>query len=357
MQYIKRVQENPLIVPSDVTPSRPELKVVGVFNCGAVKYKNEHLLLCRVAETLKNPPEGSVGFPVVKTVNGKSEFEIVTLKKSDYPDYDFSDSRVITKLINDSPVTLHLTSLSHLRLARSADGINFTIDEDPTIMPEGEDECWGIEDPRITQIDDTYYINYTAVSPRGAATSLISTKDFKEYKREGMIFLPENKDVSLFPSKINGSYYAFSRPVPKAFGTPDIWLSRSDNLLDWGRHQHFLGVSSQGWDNGRIGGGAPPVLTKKGWLVIYHAADSENRYCLGALLLDKQDPTKILGKSTVPLMEPVAEYEKNGFFSDVVFSCGVILEEETLIIYYGAADDKICRGDISLKDIYKHLAV
>jgi predicted GH43/DUF377 family glycosyl hydrolase len=224
-------------------------------------------------------------------------------------------------------------------------------------MPNAEEESWGIEDPRITCIEDVYYINYSAVSPKGSATALITTTDFVNYERKGIIFLPENKDITIFPEKINNKYVAFNRPVPNSIGNPDIWLSESEDLIHWGGHKHFYGVSASGWENGRIGGGAPPFKTEKGWVKIYHAADRSDRYCLGVFLLDLDNPSKIIAKSITPLMEPIEDYETKGFFGNVVFTCGCIVENGIVKIYYGAADDKVCRADISIEDIYTHLGI
>lgn len=348
---------NPLLTPADVKPSREDFVVEGIFNCGAARYKDEIILLCRIAESVKSGREDSVSFPVIEERGGKSRFKTVTLSKAEYPGYNFSDSRTITIGNDGYSNVVSLTSLSHLRIAHSRDGIRFTVDSEPTIMPDGCDECWGIEDPRITCIDHVYYINYTAVSPNGAATALISTEDFKIFRRHGLIFLPENKDVAIFPEKLGGRYLAFNRPVPKSIGSPDIWLSESEDLTHWGRHRHFYGVSESGWENGRIGGGAPPFRTEKGWIKIYHAADRTSRYCLGAFLLDGEDPSKILAKSRVPLLEPDEDYEKTGFFPNVVFTCGCIYENGAVKIYYGAADDKICRADLSITELYRHLGV
>ncbi|ROR21220.1 putative GH43/DUF377 family glycosyl hydrolase [Mobilisporobacter senegalensis] len=354
---IARCENNPLLTPDMVKPSCEGFIVKGVFNCGVAKYKEEYILLCRVAEAVKSDSEDVVKFPVIVNEDGKSCFKTITLIKSENSELCFDDSRTITRGKDGNSNVVYLTTLSHLRIARSKDGVHFTIDEHPTIMPNAENECWGMEDPRITRIDDTYYINYTAVSPYGAETALITTKDFGNFTREGCIFLPENKDVTIFPEKINGKYYAFNRPVPKAIGTPDIWLSESNDLIHWGKHQHFYGVSDTGWENGRIGGGAPPIKTEKGWIKIYHAADRNSRYCLGVFLLDLENPDKILAKSEKPLLEPEEYYEKNGFFGEVVFTCGCLYEDNKVIIYYGAADDTICRADISLEELYSHLGI
>ncbi len=352
-----RRSENPLLTTRDVKPTHKDFRVDGIFNCGAAKYNGEYILLCRVAESVRCDREGYIAFPVITEKEGRAEFEIVSLEKSRYPDYNFSDSRIITRGQDAYSGVVCLTSLSHLRIARSRDGVHFRVDEKPMLLPDPVNECWGMEDPRITCIDGTYYINYTAVSPNGAATALLSTDDFRTFERKGLIFLPENKDVAIFPKKIGGKYLAFNRPVPRSIGTPDIWLSESEDLIHWGNHRHFCGVSETDWENGRIGGGAPPFLTEKGWIKIYHAADRSHRYCLGAFLLDAADPMKIIAKSKVPLLEPEAEYEKNGFFGNVVFTCGCIFENRTVEIYYGAADDKICRADIAIDDLYRHLGV
>lgn len=351
-----RCQENPLLTPDDVKPSREGFSVKGIFNCGVTKYQDEYILLCRVAEAVGTEDEDWVRFPVIEKVDGIDDFKIISIRKSEHPEYCFEDSRTITIGNDGNSNVVWLTTLSHLRIARSKDGIHFTVDDKPSIMPDAQMESWGMEDPRITKIGTTYYINYTAVSPEGAATALITTEDFVDYQRHGTIFLPENKDVAIFPEKIGGMYYCFCRPVPKGIGSPDIWLSESKDLIHWGNHRHFYGVSD-GWENGRIGGGAPPVRTPKGWVKIYHAADRDNRYCLGAFLLDAKDPGKILAKSKIPLLEPKEDYETQGFFGQVVFTCGALIEEDSIIIYYGAADDSICMAKIMLGDLYAHLGV
>ena len=288
---IVRRFENPLITIGDIKPSCEGFSVKGVFNCGATKYNDEYILLCRVAEAVDTEDDDLVQFPIIAEENGESVFQIISIRKSEHPELCFDDSRTITKGTDANSDVVYLTTLSHLRIARSRDGVHFTVDEKPSIMPNAMEECWGMEDPRITKIGDTYYINYTAVSPNGAATALITTKDFVNYERYGIIFLPENKDVTIFPEKIQGKYYCFNRPVPKGIGTPDIWIAESEDLVHWGNHKHFYGIK-EGWENGRIGGGAPPFKTEKGWIKIYHAADKNNRYCLGAFLLDEKNPNK-----------------------------------------------------------------
>lgn len=345
---VVRCEKNPLISPENVKPSREDFRVDGIFNCGVAKYGDEIILLCRVAESVACDPS-EVKIPIVVKEN---QIEIVTLVKKEHPEMDFSDSRAV----RIDGKTIYLTSLSHLRIARSRDGINFHVEDEPFVFPNAEEESWGMEDPRITQIEDTYYINYTSVTSHGAATSLLTTKDFKTCIRKGVIFAPENKDVTIFPEKINGKYMAFNRPVPCGIGNPDIWIAESPDLVHWGNQKYFCGISeTSSWENGRIGGGAVPFKTSEGWVKIYHGADKDGRYCLGAFLLDLNDPSRVLAKTREPVLQPEADYEKYGFFNNVVFTCGCVLEDNNVIIYYGAADDKICRADIKLCDLLEEL--
>ena len=351
---IKRSVKNPLITPADVNPTRPDFKVECVFNVGVTKYKKETILLLRIAESAISTNEDILRVPHLEEKDGKYELTIKEFSKSDER-YNFSDSRIVTHA-GDTYIQ-YLTSISHFRIARSTDGINFEIEDKPFIFPETKYEMFGCEDPRITEIEGRFYINYSAVSPMGIATGLAVTDDFKSVERVGIIFEPDNRDVCLFPEKINGEYYALHRPMQKYIGKPEIWIAKSTNLRHWGDHEHLLGASSDEWDSLKLGGGAQMLKTPKGWLQIYHGVDDRERYCLGALLLDIGNPSKILAKSKSPLLEPKEGYEVDGFFGNVVFSCGAIIEDENLKIYYGAADEVTCLAEITMEDLWKHLEI
>ena len=351
---IKRCEKNPLITPKDVKPSRSDFKVDCAFNAGVTKFNGETLLLLRVAESVISENSEIIKIPLVKKINGLWNVIIKEFNKKN-GDYDFSDSRVITSKLDSTEI--YLTSLSHFRLAKSRNGIDFDIDETPFMFPDTKYETFGIEDPRITLIEGRYYINYTAVSPIGITTALAVTDDFQKVERLGIIFGPDNKDICLFPEKVNGKYYTLHRPTPKHIGTPDMWLAKSDNLLYWGNHEHFLAASNDEWDNYKLGGGAQVIKTNKGWLQIYHGVDKTQRYCLGAILMDMDEPVKIIAKSKVSLLEPETMYEIEGFFGNVVFTCGALIENEILKIYYGASDEVMALAEISLADLWKHLGL
>ena len=213
-------------------------------------------------------------------------------------------------------------------------------------------ETFGVEDPRITRLGDDYYVSYSAISPRGVCTALAKTRDFRSFERLGLIFAPDNKDIAIFPERVDGRYYAFHRPATKHLGAPSIWLASSDNLLDWGRHEFVLGPRPGFWDSERVGCGAAPVRVPEGWLELYHGADHHTRYCTGAVLLDAERPWNVLARCSKPFLSPDAPCENSGFLPGVVFHNGLVDNGDgTLDLYYGAADDKVCGASIAIKDI------
>ena len=346
---------NPVIEPKDVKPSGEGLEVIGVFNAGVTRFKDEVVLLLRVAERpISTNPDVKLA-PIYDAA--KADIVMKEFSRND-PRNDFSDPRLIV-----TPTGTYLTSISHLRLARSADGVNFEIEDTPAIAPENDYESFGLEDARISFIDGTYYIDYAAICPAGVTTCLASTKDFGSFRRHGVIFCPENKDVVIFPERIDGRYYALHRPVSPLFKTQDIWIAESPDLIHWGNHRYVMGPRPSRWDSMKIGAGAVPFkiygersrTTEVGWLEVYHGADRNNRYCLGAVLLDARQPGRIIARTDEPFFEPQADYECNGFFGNVVFTCGLLYEDDKLKIYYGAADTCICYAELPLQDVLENL--
>jgi predicted GH43/DUF377 family glycosyl hydrolase len=253
-----------------------------------------------------------------------------------------------------------LTSISHLRVARSADGVHFEVETVPALSPATELESFGIEDARITLLDGMYWINYTAVSPHGISTALASTRDFRTFERHGVIFPPPNRDVTIFPERIGGRYAALHRPMPEGLGEPAIWIGWSDDLLAWGRHHVVASAREDWWDDAKIGGGAVPFRVTSGahdgWLAIYHGVTrAPFEYSLGALLLDARNPGRVLGRSREPILRPEASYEREGFLGGVVFTCGVLADEDRVRVYYGAADGVTAVADLSLAEILRGL--
>ncbi len=344
---VLRVPENPLIKPDDIKPSREDFEVIGVFNAGVARYKEDIILLLRVAERPVN-----VNPNIVQTAVFDIHENHIVIKEflRDDPENDFSDPRLIK-----TTSQTYLTSISHLRLAISNDGINFRIDDRPTISPANKYEAFGLEDPRITFIDGRYYIDYVAVSESGVTTCLTSTKDFISFERHGIIFCPDNKDVVIFPERIEGKYYALHRPVSTLFQKHEIWIAQSHDLLNWGNHRCIMSPRNNFWDQMKIGAGAVPFKVEMGWLEIYHGADHNNRYYLGAALFEAKKPYIILGRSKEPIFTPEADYECNGFFGNVVFSCGLLPEGDKLRIYYGAADTSVCYVELSLMEVINSL--
>lgn len=342
---MKRESTNPVITPEMVKPSAPGFRVRGVFNPGATLYNGEIILLLRVSEDCE-AREGFAAVPTVHIENDIGRPEIFEVALDD-PDVRLKDTRGVVYKDRD-----YLSTMSHIRLARSSDGVNFIVEDEPFLFPSNASEVYGVEDARITKIEDTYYINYTCVSQNSWATALAVTGDFKKVGRRGIIFHPENKDVSIFPEKIKGRYCALHRPNNSGFGKPSIWFAESPDLIHWGNHRCVLQPRHTYWEEMKIGGGPPCIKTPEGWLQIYHAKGHNQIYSLFTLLLDLHNPYKVLKQSEEPFFKPEKEYEKEGFFGNVIFSNGIVeMEDGRLLIYYGAGDESTCLVETTVEDL------
>ncbi|MGC4235825.1 MAG: glycoside hydrolase family 130 protein [Niabella sp.] len=347
-EAVHKYINNPILRPYDIQPSVPGMEVTCVLNPGIFYFDDKIWMLVRVAER----PVSEKGLVCVPVINDAGQIEILRFWEND-PHLDLSDGRIVIYR-NES----FLSTLSHLRLLYSNDGVFFTESPDyPSIYGSGPYETYGIEDCRIALINGTYWLTYTAVSALGVGVGMMSTTDWKQFNRRGVILPPHNKDCALFEQKVKGLYYMLHRPSSVFIGGNYIWLASSPDLQHWGSHKCIAKTRPGKWDSERIGAGASPVLTSEGWLVIYHGANDEGRYCLGALLLDKEDPSNVIARSDKPVMIPEADYEKNGFFGNVVFTNGHIVKGDELLLYYGAADEVICLARLSLSAILKSLNI
>jgi beta-1,4-mannooligosaccharide/beta-1,4-mannosyl-N-acetylglucosamine phosphorylase len=256
---------------------------------------------------------------------------------------------------------------SHLTVARSKDGVtDWKIDQIPSFVPEPKlfpEETWGIEDPRLTWVEDRneWVIAYTAFSPSGPMVSLASTKDFRNFDRIGPVMPPEDKDAAVFPRRFDGRYAMIHRPVSSGAGGAHIWLSFSPDLRHWGDH-HVLLNARRGawWDANKIGLSPPPLETPDGWLLLYHGVRHTPGGCiyrLGLALLDLENPWKVLHRSDEWIFAPELPYEQHGDVNGVVFPCGWILDEKTGMIrmYYGGADSCIAIAYANLSELLKYV--
>jgi len=253
-----------------------------------------------------------------------------------------------------------LDGISCLWVARSRDGVHFTPDPQPAMVRATEGyyavyEEYGIEDPRITKIADVYYITYTCYSRYACCVGLARTSDFRTFERMGIISLPDNKDVVLFPEKIGGRYARLDRPSTVTGNRRDIWISYSPDLLHWGSPRPVMEPRKGRWDNKKIGAGAPPIKTDQGWLEIYHGVRETGSgvlYRLGAVLLDLEDPSQVVGRAAEHILTPTATEDFLGNVMNVVFTCGAILEDDgELKVYYGAADQVMCLATAPVDEI------
>ncbi len=246
-------------------------------------------------------------------------------------------------------------------LARSRNGTDFTVDPAPVAGWPGfadglPEKC--VYDPRITRIGDEYIIMYASQRENfGVRTGVVRTTDFIHFER---IEQPEtgrnNRNSALFPEKIDGRYVRFDRPMSDDECDPsDMCISYSANLVDWSDSRQLMQPRPGCWDSHKIGAGAIPIKTPKGWLCIYHGVDHTCNgyiYRLGVLLLDLRDPAKILARSSQPVLWPEHDYELAGRVGNVVFTCNALAMPDGLIrIYYGAADKCIGLAEGRLDDL------
>ena len=344
----KRFAENPLLSPTDLPPSREGLEITCLLNPGVFQFEGKTWLIVRVAERPKQK-ENIISFPILTETGAIEIIEI----PMDEAELDASDARVINYKGVD-----YLTTLSHLRLLCSEDGHQFNEPENyPPLVGEGMLETFGIEDCRVALLGGTYYLTFTSVSPNGVGVGLRTTTDWKNFEKHGMILPPHNKDCAIFEEKINGMYHALHRPSSVDIGGNYIWLTSSPDGLHWGNHHCLITTRTGLWDSKRVGAGASPIKTEKGWLSIYHGANAEHQYCLGAFLMDLEDPSKVIARSEEPIMVPSTSYELSGFFGNVVFTNGHVVEPDgdTITIYYGASDEFVCGAQFSIKAIYSLL--
>jgi predicted GH43/DUF377 family glycosyl hydrolase len=249
-----------------------------------------------------------------------------------------------------------LEGLGCIYLAHSEDGYKFDVESEPFMVTSNQEpfmryETFGIYDPRITEIDSTYYITYLAESETGRRIGLARTNDFLTVERMHFISEPDTKSACLFPKKFNGQYAILERPSAGV----SIWLSYSNDLKHWGSSTVILTPRGGYWDANRIGVAGPPIEISQGWLLIYYGEKNTSAgplVRLGAAILDRNDPSKVLGRSDIPILAPREKYERIGDVGNIVFSCGAVLQDTGEIkIYYGASDSCICACTAPLEEI------
>ena len=258
----------------------------------------------------------------------------------------------------------HKNGRPQLHLGRSTDALNWDIEDEEIhwVDEQGNDyQPSYAYDPRLVKIEDTYYIVWCC-DFGGAALGLGMTKDFKTFVRLENPFIPFNRNGVLFPRKVNDKFLLLSRPSDSGH-TPfgDIFLSESPDLVHWGRHRRVMTKGGQGWWQGtKIGSGATPIETSEGWLMFYHGVSGTCNgfvYSMGAAILDKENPSKVLYRTRDYLLTPEKEYETTGFVPNVAFPCATLQDPETgrIAIYYGAADTYVAVAYAQVDELVKYI--
>ena len=243
--------------------------------------------------------------------------------------------------------------------ADSEDGFSFTVNPRPFLTPAArgifaEYEEFGIEDLRICPVEDDYLLTYSAYSRHGVRIALARTRDFEQVERVALITQADFRNAVIFPEKFGGRYARLDRPHSE-ISPWSIWISYSPDLVYWGDSRVIMKPVLYHWDEMKIGPGAPPFKTDKGWLHIYHGVFKTmagSVYRLGVALHDLNEPAKILGVSDRWILQPEDPWEVSGYVPNVVFSCGAIPEGDgTVKIYWGGADTVMCVGTAIIDDL------
>lgn len=257
---------------------------------------------------------------------------------------------------------------TNIGLALSPDGVHWQVEPQPVFSLKDE-EIKRAYDPRLTVIDDEIYMTFAVDTGHGLRGGIAHTNDLHHFDVISMS-VPDNRNMVLFPQKYRGMYMRLERPMPvysrRGKDRFDIWWSESPDLIHWGNAHLVAGVEDFPFANDKIGPGAPPVYTEKGWLAVTHTVDIDpergkngwedkwtKRYCAAVILLDRDEPWKMIGHSRAPLLAPEADYEtKEGFRTNVIFPTAAIpMPDGTLRIYYGASDTVIALAEAKIDDL------
>jgi predicted GH43/DUF377 family glycosyl hydrolase len=293
INFVRRYENNPILTAKDF----PDRYVIAhCFNSGITKFNGKYLMVCRVEDAALN---------------------------------------------------------AYFWIAESGDGIHFTPRKSPIRMPRDNPEFMryaqvNYYDPRVTKIDDVYYIMHACHSSFGPRISLLKTRDFESFDWMGYVSDPGNRNGALFPEKIDGCYVRLDRPM-SSWDSGDMWISYSPDLIHWGRSTCIMKNTDVSWAWSKVGAGAPPVRIKEGWLNVFHGVRTQCKshyvYQLGVCLHDGSDPSKIIALGKKPILMPMKDYELHGQTPSVVFSSGCIVEDNGEVkIYYGGADSVQCIG-------------
>ena len=257
---------------------------------------------------------------------------------------------------------------TNIGLAYSKDGVHWEVQPKPCFQLESK-EIRRAYDPRLTVIDGRCHMCFAVDTNHGVRGGVAVTDDFDKFEVLSLS-APDNRNMVLFPERINGLYARLERPFP-VYGRNwqelfDVWYSASPDLRYWGDTELVLGGEQVPFANAKIGPGAPPIKTRRGWLTTFHSVDIDpargkngwepqwtKRYCAGIMLLDLEQPWKVIGLCPTPLLAPETTYEASeGFRTGVIFPGGMILEEDGSVkIYYGAADTVECLATAHVDDL------
>ncbi|HSW89374.1 MAG TPA: hypothetical protein VLH19_00710 [Patescibacteria group bacterium] len=380
-KIIARTSE-PLLVPQQEYEMKGQVASV-VFPSGAMLRGSDLYLYYGAADThvcLATIPIADL-FPALQTkalVPPKGSHPEYPLL-SPMPDHEWESQSVFNPAAFDDGETIHIVyramssdNTSVFGHAKSRDGVSITSrSEMPVYVPRASFEIKkktmgnsGCEDPRLTQIGERLYVCYTAydgVQPPRVALASIALNDFNEGHFEWsdpvLISPPgiDDKDATIFPEKIHDKYVVIHR-IQNAIVFDNVDDLQFDGQTKWLRSLAYISPRPDAWDSAKIGACSAPIKTEKGWLLFYHGVSRfSHEYRVGAMLLDLDDPSKVISRTPWPILEAIKPYERIGIVNNVVFPCGVVKRGDNLFIYYGGADKVVSVSTLSFSQLLSHL--
>lgn len=361
-----KVEKRHLLGPADILPSQDSLEIVGVLNAGFFTLNNRSFLVARVDEVvgceefrkIVKLHQCDAAVPYFDTRSNELYAVPVRYPSNYDPDHDHlivPETFASSETLNDEG--LYLPYLSHLRLVEITQDCSYVSDR-ILVQPSSKYDCFGCQDARTTVLDGNVILTYNGLGLFGSTIHCSRLDDQFIAAAPRVILAPDQKHACVFPERIGGQIYMVSRPLVRTYiNAAGIWMYCSNDFVRWKVLTAVVLPRTNMWDCARVGPGAPPIATDRGWVLFYYGVDSENSYHVGAVILDLQDPSRIIARSDRPIFSPSLDWELRGQRADIVFPAGVNCnrDKDRIELYYGAADTHVAVASFSLSELMNFL--
>jgi beta-1,2-mannobiose phosphorylase / 1,2-beta-oligomannan phosphorylase len=363
IQMVRRI----IFRDDQLVPTHPILSPIAVLNPGFFHKDGRSFLIVRTDELvdddhvrfLKDAYQCDAAVPYFDL----REMAARAIPVNFPPDYDPDHDNLIVppEFASAASVNregLYLQYLSHLRIAE-IDAKKDVLWERPIVTPSTMHDRYGCQDAHAVVLAGSVWITYNGLGLCGSTAQCCTLDRNLSISSRRMLFAPDQKHVSIFPERVEGRIFAVSRPLVRTYiKAAGVWAYCSNDGVHWKVLGPLLLPRDNSWDSARVGPGGPPILTADGWLQFYYGVDKEKSYHIGAVMLDRNDPMKVLSRSEEPIFSPSFEWELHGRRADSVFPSGAYFDsdDDRIDLYYGAADTSVAVAIFSCSDLIRHLS-